>query len=170
MTAFSELVLLVLVVAAVVFGTALYFLWLGRRSRHEGALVWADTRSDGETLRSDRYRLAGRPDEVRRLADGTLIPIELKSRAAPIGGIPRSHRVQVGAYCLLLEESSGRTPPYGLLRYAGGAEWRVSFDDELRNEVLALRRAVDRPYQGEATPSAARCRRCPWRSGCDRAV
>lgn len=157
-------------VAAVVLAISLYAWLRGRRSRRRGELVWADAPGAGRTLYSEQYRLYGRPDEIRRLNDGTLIPVELKSRAPPMGGVPRSHRVQVGAYCLLLEESGHRTPAFGVLRYAGGAEVRVPFDDALRSEVLDLRRAIAGTYRGEATPSSARCRRCPWRLGCDQAI
>jgi hypothetical protein len=30
-----------------------------------------------------------------------------------------------------------------------------------------VRAAVAEPYDGRATPSTARCARCPWRDGCD---
>jgi CRISPR-associated exonuclease Cas4 len=170
MTSVSAPLLALMVGAAVVLGVSVYALLRARRSRRRGELVWADVGNAGRTLYSDRYELYGRPDEVRRLGDGTLIPVEIKSRSAPLGGVPRSHRIQVGAYCLLLEESREATPPYGIVRYAGGTELKVPFGNPLRNEVLEVRAAVERTYRGEATPSSARCRRCPWRTVCDQAV
>lgn len=79
----------------------------------------------------------------------------------------RSHRIQVAAYCLLIESATGRAPPYGVLRYSDGGEFRITWDAPARAELLELRAAMGRPYRGEATPSAARCSRCPWRTGCD---
>ena len=117
-------------------------------------------------LRSSRYRLAGRPDAVRRTSDGRLVPVELKSRRAPPRGPSRSHLVELWAYCLLLEEASGHAPPFGVLRYAD-REFRVRWDDASRSQLLAVRAEVDRPYDGRATPSAARCARCSFADVCD---
>ena len=121
------------------------------------------------TLRSERYRLVGRPDELRRLRDGRVVPVEFKSRSTPPRGPSPSHVVQVRAYCLLLEESTGAPPPYGLLRYSDG-EFRVRWDDRARDELLRLRAELRRPYDGRATPSRARCARCPWFGACDARV
>jgi CRISPR-associated exonuclease Cas4 len=138
------------------------------RDRRHGRLADIDRPSDpAEKLVSSRYRLVGRPDAVRRLGDGRSVPIEIKRRTSPPRGPPTSHRVQVEAYLLLLEESTGLSPPYGVLRYSDGVEFRIPWTDVERSELLDWRRAVDRPYRGEATPSPARCARCPWRNGCD---
>jgi CRISPR-associated exonuclease Cas4 len=139
-----------------------------RRSRAAGTLVEVD-RMDGSRppMRSERYRLAGRPDELRRLPDGRLIPVEIKSRSTPTSGPPLSHRVQVEAYALLVEETTGRAPPFGVLRYSDGGEFRIPWDTSARYELLALREAVARPYEGAARPSPGRCRRCRYRDSCD---
>lgn len=118
------------------------------------------------TLRSERYRLLGRPDELRRLSDGRLVPVEFKSRSTPPRGPPPSHVAQVRAYCLLVEESTNVPPPYGVLRYADG-EFRVRWDGRARSDLLAVRAELLAPYDGRATPSPARCARCPWFRGCD---
>ena len=136
------------------------------RERSAGELVAIDA-GEAVTLRSERYRLAGRPDALRRLRDGRLVPMELKSRAAPAGGPATSHVVQVAAYCLLIEETTGRAPPFGLLRYGDGVEFRIPWDPEARARLLRLRAELDRPYDGRATPSRAKCARCGWRAVCD---
>ena len=117
-------------------------------------------------LRSDRYRIQGRPDILRQLRDGRLVPIELKSRGSPPSGPARSHVVQVWAYCLLIEETSGRPPPFGVLRYSD-REYRIAWNAAARRDLLALRAEVHRPYDGRATPSPARCARCTWVEVCD---
>jgi CRISPR-associated exonuclease Cas4 len=137
-----------------------------RRERSRGSLVAIDAGAP-VTLRSARFRLAGRPDVLRRQPDGRLVPIELKSRAAPPRGPPLSHRIQVAAYCLLVEETTGVAPPYGLLRYADGAEFRLPWTRAARAELLGIRTDVDRPYDGRATPSPGKCARCGWRAVCD---
>jgi CRISPR-associated exonuclease Cas4 len=140
-----------------------------RRSRRYGRLRSIDLPyRPGQYLRSERWRLAGRPDEIRERSDGTWIPIELKSRTSPSGGPPASHQAQVAAYCLLIEEATGRAPPYGVLRYSDGGEFRVTWDARTRDWLWSLRSSMDRPYRGEATPSAGKCRGCTWRAWCDR--
>ncbi len=136
-----------------------------RRDGRLGKLVAVDAGSP-VLLRSDRYRLQGRPDVLRRTSDGTVVPVEVKSRRSPRGGPSYSHLVQVWAYCLLVEETTGRTPPFGILRYADG-EFRVRWDDPARKELLALREEVARPYDGRANPSPERCARCRWVEVCD---
>jgi CRISPR-associated exonuclease Cas4 len=136
-----------------------------------GRLVLSDLPNrSGILLRSPRYRIAGRPDELRVLPDGRWIPVELKSRATPRGGPPASHQIQVAAYCLLVEESTGRTPPFGLLRYGDGGEFRIEWTDGLRQRVLELRREMAAPYDGRARPSRGRCSGCAWRFSCDQAA
>lgn len=143
----------------------------GRQQRRTGRLVDSDLPGrPGRGWRSARYRISGRPDEVRELPDGRWVPVELKSRAAPRGGPPVSHQVQVAAYCLLVEESTGRAPPFGLLRYGDGVEFRVEWTSALRRRLLDIRREVTLPYDGRALPSPARCSKCPWRASCDRAA
>jgi CRISPR-associated exonuclease Cas4 len=118
-------------------------------------------------MRSETWRLAGRPDELRELPDGRWIPIEWKSRPALRGGPPASHRIQLWAYCLLVEEATGRAPPFGRLHYGDGTEVDLPWDAAARRELRRLREEVARPYDGRATPSPARCRRCRYRDGCD---
>jgi CRISPR-associated exonuclease Cas4 len=137
-------------------------------SRWSGSLVQADDgRSRSRDLVSDEHGLVGRPDEVWRLRDGRLVPVEIKSRAAPPSGVLPSHRVQVEAYCLLLETTSGRPPPYGVVVYAGGVRRTVRWDAEARAEVVRLLSEVRRPYDGRASPGPGKCRGCRWRDGCD---
>lgn len=82
---------------------------------------------------SERYGLTGRPDFVLEI-DGDLIPGELKTGRTPRGPL-FSHILQVAAYCLLIAESSGKRPPYGLLRY-GREEHEIEFDPELERLLL----------------------------------
>jgi len=156
--------------AAVAVGIALVAwavraLRLRRKDAASGSLVAIDA-GRASTLRSERYRLVGRPDELRRLSDGRLIPVELKSRPTPTTGPTPSHVAQVRAYCLLVEETTGVSPPDGVLRYVDG-EFRVRWDDRARNELLQVRAEMLQRYDGRATPSPGRCARCRWVRVCD---
>jgi len=138
---------------------------VGRADRRYGRLVAVDAGA-GVTLRSERYRLVGRPDVLRRRRDGALVPIELKRGRAPAWGAYPSHVVQVGVYCLLIEETSGRAPPFGVVRY-GDREVVVPWDADARRSILELRRRVAGPYDGRADPSPAKCGGCVWSPTCD---
>lgn len=140
---------------------------LARRARESrvGTLVEVET-DRSRTLRSERYRLVGRPDEIRAGPDGVLIPVELKRRNAPAQGAFYSHTVQVWAYCLLLEEETGRAPPFGVLRYAN-AEQLVPWNGAARAALLKLRKETLAPYDGRANPTPGKCARCVWSPTCD---
>jgi CRISPR-associated exonuclease Cas4 len=138
------------------------------RDLQRGRLIDVDAGDrPGPTLRAERWRLVGRPDEIRALADGRWIPVEWKSRRAPPGGPLPSHRIQVLAYCLLCEESRGAPPPYGILRYGDGTEFRIPWNGPARSELIAVMRAIGAPYDGRASPGPGKCRGCRWREGCD---
>lgn len=165
----TSLVLLAVVAAGVAcVAVAAYALVRWGRERSRGALVSADVGpSMSWTLRSERYRLVGRPDMVRRRSDGRPIPIEIKSRASYRDGPPRSHIIQLWAYCLLLEESGEGSPPYGLLRYGDGVEYSVPWGATERRILLELREEMDRAYDGRARAAPARCARCRYWAICD---
>jgi CRISPR-associated exonuclease Cas4 len=158
---------------------ALLFVLIGAALALWGSFALSRRRSDARfgalravdagrpaVLRSYRYQIQGRPDLLRQVPDGRLVPVEVKSRSTPGNGPARSHLVQVWAYCLLVEESTGYAPPFGVLRYSD-QEYRVDWDARARRDLLAVRADVARPYDGRATPSPARCRRCAWVDRCD---
>lgn len=153
---------------AIALGIGLAALHRRAQGRVHGDLIAVDDgRRRDAPLVSHRYRLVGRPDSLRRLRDGRIVPIEIKSRASPPKGPPLSHVVQVWAYCLLVEETADVSPPYGVLRYSDGGEFRIDWGDDARRRLLDLRREVARPYDGRARPSPMRCARCRYRYGCD---
>lgn len=135
------------------------------RDRELGELVAVDA-GPSRSLRSARYRLAGRPDAVRRRRDGSLAPIELKHRPAPRGAPYPSHVVQLEAYCLLLEEETARAPPFGILRYTD-RDVRLPWDAMARRHVVELLAELRRPYDGRADPGPAKCGGCTWSGSCD---
>jgi len=119
-------------------------------------------------LFSERYRLTGRPDYVVQHRRET-IPVEVKpGRRA---GHPYDGDIlQLGAYCLLVEETTGRAPSHGLLKYASGV-FRVDYTLALRRivleEVAAIRRDRSAQYVGISHQDTRRCRACGVRDSCD---
>lgn len=156
------------VVGVATLAAALYALTRRRAERRYGSLVAVgEGPQRSPPLVSERWRLSGAPDELRQMPDGSIVPVEWKLRSAPPGGPYPSHRVQVWAYCLLVEETWGRPPRFGVVRYGDGTEFRVPWDRRAREDLVALRRAIARPYRGEATPSVGRCQGCAYRASCD---
>jgi CRISPR-associated exonuclease Cas4 len=118
-------------------------------------------------LVSHRLRLVGRPDYL--LAhEGAPIPVEVKPRRRAAAPYP-ADLLQLAAYCLLVEETHGRAPAYGILRYAG-LSWQVPFDAAARQAVLdALGRLeADRraPEVHRSHDQPARCAACGLAHAC----
>jgi CRISPR-associated exonuclease Cas4 len=157
----------------------LTLLWLARQSRARaglprGRVVAADV---GSWQRLDRplfsrqHGLTGRPDYL--VADGAaLVPVEVKSAAAPSRPYD-SHVLQLAAYCLLVAETSGRRPPYGILRYADST-MEIPYTRDLERRVLAVLAAMrDDLVAGEVGRShhdPRRCAACGFRERCQEAL
>jgi CRISPR-associated exonuclease Cas4 len=124
----------------------------------------------GESLFSDRYRLVGKPDYLLE-ERGRIIPVEVKpTRRAPEpypGDV-----LQLLAYCLLVETTSGR-PPYGLLRYAT-ATFRIDYTDAARTHLLAaldeIRAARLAGELDRSHDDPVRCAYCQFREVCDQSL
>ncbi len=148
----------------------------GRRQRQSlglpaGRVVSADTsgwQACDQPLYSPRYRLAGRPDYLVQ-SRGGLIPVEAKP-GRQVHSPYEADLLQLGAYLLLVEESTGRPPPYGILCYAE-RHFEVPYTPSLRQAVLASLSEMRRLRTArQAMPQhiePQRCRRCGLRSHCD---
>ncbi|MBS3165282.1 Dna2/Cas4 domain-containing protein [Candidatus Woesearchaeota archaeon] len=125
-------------------------------------------RAPGVLLRSERLRLIGKVDEVRKEGDAA-IAVQKKTGRAPRQGVWPQHRVQMGAYLLLLEELHPGTEPEGVIRYAR-AERRVTLNPFLRYEVLETRDRALQVLQQRTLPpridDEKRCRACSLFSLC----
>jgi CRISPR-associated exonuclease Cas4 len=139
-----------------------------------GRIVYADTgdwRPLDKPLFSTAYGLTGKPDYLVQTRSG-LIPVEVKSSTAPHQPYP-SHVLQLAAYCLLVEETTGQAPPYGLIKYAD-ALFEVDYTSELRRELLTLLDAMrTHRAQGDVPRShdePRRCTGCGYRPVCDQAL
>ncbi len=141
-----------------------------------GRLIYADTyptdwHPPARPLYSPTYNLVGKPDYLVRTAQG-VIPVEIKSTDAP--DLPYlGHLLQLAAYGLLVEETTGQRPPRGLLKYAD-ALYEVDFTPELRRELLDTLAEMGQTRLAENVPRShaqpAKCRSCGWRYVCDEAL
>lgn len=164
-------------VVFLLLGLGLFLLWLARRTRPAGLpagrIVAQDTlgpRRTGETLYDPVLDLAGRPDYLVEQGD-RLIPVEIKSGRSHAGPRP-SHRLQLAAYCRLVESVYARRPPHGILQYADQAyaiDYTRGLEQELTRTLEALRADLGRPLD-RSHESPERCRACGFREDCDQAL
>jgi CRISPR-associated exonuclease Cas4 len=141
-----------------------------------GRLVYADIPTTDwhaplKPLYSPTHNLVGKPDYLVRTRQG-LIPVEIKSASAP--SVPYlGHILQLAAYCLLVEETSGHRPTYGLLKYAD-ALYEVNFTPDLRRELLdtlaQMRQArlAETIHRSHELPN--KCAACGFLQICDEAL
>ena len=159
---------------------ALLALWLSSRRRAatglpEGRVIAADMggwKRLEKPLYDAQTGLTGRPDYIVEQG-GVLIPVEVKSGWAPAE--PRdSHLFQLAAYCLLVERSSGKRPPYGILHYRNRT-FAVDYTPALEAELRALLEEM-RAHQhrrGEVHRSheePGRCAKCGYRGVCEEKI
>lgn len=140
----------------------------------QGEIVYSDTSQwlpVERPLLSRRYGIVGKPDYViahEGNHKGMMIPVEVKS-GKKRRSVPSGHLLQLGAYCLLVEEQYGVAPAFGLLHYAD-ATVQVPFTGELRSEVLAVAEAIRATVNAKTVQrdheSVARCRACGYRHAC----
>jgi CRISPR-associated exonuclease Cas4 len=165
--------------ALVLIALALTLLTAAVLLRRRTGLPWARVLSEDvgprqipqRPLYARRFGLAGQPDYLLERR-GALIPVELKpSRHAPQPY--QSDLMQLAAYCLLVEETSGQAPPYGLLRYAD-ATFRLSYTAAVRAELLAtldeMRDLLEAEAAARSHAEPARCAGCGLRHVCDQAL
>ncbi len=134
-----------------------------------GELVYEDADGQGETLSSSQYPLAGKPDYVVQLTDGRPVPIELKLNVEDASAPYNNHIVQVGAYCLILEDYFTLPPTHGILRYAD-REFTVEYTPALRKKIIRLLSEMERCSELQPPPlmrqRAAKCRVCTFQPIC----
>lgn len=155
---------------------ALALMAAGALARRRTGLPWgrvlADDVGAGRALQRPLYArrlgLTGRPDYLIERG-GASIPVEVK----PGRRAPRpydSDLMQLAAYCLLVEETTGQAPPYGLLRYAD-ATFRLAYTDEVRARLLAtldeMRELLGEDDAARSHADPRRCAGCGFRASCE---
>jgi len=123
-------------------------------------------------FKSDRLNLSGVVDvlEIHEIAGKKIcVPVELKTGKFPDKGMWDGHRIQLGAYILLLEDL-GKSVTEGVVRYKD-AEGRVlQMNSFLRDEILTLISKTDILLKGFSLPDIAdnknKCKTCQLKAIC----
>lgn len=155
---------------------AIFLFWQSNRQQKAaglpgGRVVYTDTRNWGKVekpLFDAALGLAGKPDYLIE-KNGQIIPVEVKSGRAPQAAYD-SHIFQLASYCLLVEKTYGKRPPYGIIHYEN-RDFAIDYTRELEStliELLADMREDD--LKGSVPRSheqASRCNRCGFQNACD---
>jgi CRISPR-associated exonuclease Cas4 len=139
---------------------------LRKEFRVKGKIEYIDM-GKAKAFKSEKYGLTGRPDYVIKMND-KIIPVEEKKGRTPRGPL-FSHILQIAAYCLLIEEETGKAPPYGLLKYPEH-EHEIEYNDDLKKLLLTkLEEMREIMRKGEAHRNHNRpgkCASCSRKDSC----
>lgn len=152
-------------------------LWLWSRNLESraglpaGQLIYADGRhrfANNDVLIARDLKLTGKPDYLVQEANGMIVPVELKSSAAP--QTPHdTHIFQLAAYCLLVEENYGIRPEYGIIQYrdqAFAVEYTPELEEDLLDLLADMREDLFAADVNRQHNDWARCARCGVRGQC----
>ena len=165
-----------LYIALALLFIALIFFWQSNRQRQAaglpgGRVIYTDTRGWGKLEKPLFYaalELTGKPDYLVQ-QNGQIIPVEVKSGRAPEAPYD-SHIYQLASYCLLVEKTYGKRPPYGIIHYET-CDFAVDYTWELEQSLLELLTEMKRDQHKNDIPrsheQAVRCKRCGFRKVCD---
>ena len=165
-----------LYIALALLFIAIIFFWQSNRQRQAaglpgGRVIYTDTRGWGKLEKPLFYaalELTGKPDYLVQ-QDGHIIPVEVKSGRAPEAPYD-SHIYQLASYCLLVEKTYGKRPPYGIIHYET-RDFAVDYTQELEQSLLELLTEMKRDQHKADIPrsheQAVRCKRCGFRKVCD---
>lgn len=162
--------------ALVLLLVAILLLLLASRSQRQaglppGRVIYTDTRgwaAPERPLYDPLHAITGKPDYLVEQG-GLILPVEVKSSWAP--DLPyESHLFQLAAYCRLVEYTTGKRPPHGILRYRNRT-FAVDYTPQLEEQLVDLLTEMRQQARlGEADRShedPARCARCGYRAVCN---
>ncbi|MGB2155532.1 MAG: CRISPR-associated protein Cas4 [Candidatus Poseidoniaceae archaeon] len=131
-------------------------------------LLYSDDDKSSDLLMDNESGLRGRPDQIV-IIDGEFIPVEQKT-----GKVPKkphqSHRLQLLAYISLVETSTTKSPPYGVLRYGNEDIHQVYWDEHakqhLRESIIEVQRLMVEGGAQRNHEREGKCRSCSRRYAC----
>ena len=144
-----------------------------RAGLEEGTdIVYSDDDKSSGLLQDTKTGLRGRPDQII-IIDGEFIPVEQKT-----GRVPKkphqSHRVQLLAYISLVETSTKKAPPYGVLKYGEEDTHQVFWDEHakelLHNSIKEVQKLMTEGGAKRNHEREGKCRNCSRRHACEQSL
>jgi len=168
-----------LYIALVLIVLAIIVLWQSSRQRKQaglpgGRVIYTDTRAWGrveQPLTDRELGLTGKPDYLVE-KDGRIIPVEVKTGHTPSAPYD-SHIFQVAAYCLLVERTYGKRPPYGIIHYPSrdfAVDYTAELESSLLDQLADIKRDEVRSNVLRSHEDPARCRGCGFKKVCDQSL
>lgn len=151
-------------------------LWQAQRSQKAaglpgGRIIYSDTRAWGEVakpLYAAALGLTGKPDYLVE-SNGQLIPVEVKTGKTPAAPYD-SHIYQIAAYCLLVEKTLGKRPPYGIIHYPEhnfAVDYSPALENALLDTLAEMRRDERKSEIPRSHENPARCAHCGFAEICE---
>ena len=138
----------------------------------KGEIIYTDDETwypNLEPLHSSNLRLVGKPDYLVQQKSGEIIPVEVKSGAAPTSPW-QGHILQLAAYCFLVAETYDVRPSYGILQYkdkAFAVDYTAELEDALLDLLDEMRLAYQSPDLKRDHNDARRCAACGFGNKCN---
>lgn len=131
-------------------------------------VAYSDDESTSDLLVDGKTGLRGRPDQIV-IIDGEFIPVEQKT-----GKVPKrphdSHSMQVLAYAHLIETTTGRAPPYGILRYGEEdlhvIDWNAKTKVSLFERIKTIQQVMAQGGAARNHNRPGKCKNCSRRYAC----
>ena len=132
-------------------------------------VAYSDDDATAGLLVDSKIGLRGRPDQIV-IVEGEFIPVEQKTGKVP-DRPHKSHKMQLLAYLHLVESTTGRKPPYGVLRYGSENLHTIAWDDESKHSLFSAVKEIQRLMsEGGAERNHNRkgkCQSCSRRYACE---
>lgn len=121
-------------------------------------------------VESDELKLKGVIDQVH-VYGNDYVPFELKTGRAPQDGVWQSHRIQIAAYSLLLQEKFNKPVKEGFVVYLDAKEKRhIAINPFMKQEVKQIVDEVTALLEKKELPDFCsnenKCRKCGLKQAC----
>ena len=168
-------------ITGILLGVVLFLLtigvWLWSREQRtqtglpEGDVIYTDTSAwfhNADSLVVRSLKLVGKPDYLIQEADGSIVPVEIKSGNAPAEP-HEGHVLQLAAYCVLVMENYQVRPQYGIIQYkdtAFAVDFTPDMEEDLYDLLAEMRETMYEEDMDRDHNDWQRCRRCGLRTVC----
>jgi len=122
------------------------------------------------SIESEELKLKGIIDQVH-VYDNEYVPFELKTGSTPHDGVWQSHRIQIAAYSMLLQEKFNKDVKEGFVVYLDSKQKRhIAINQFMKHEIRQIVNKVISLLESKELPDFCnnenKCRKCGLQSTC----